>query len=139
MNLWDRLAWAKENLEPFNSDYRIVWENPEDIESPVRISIPDSNWMSAALFGGILPPVEVYRKLETNSHGKIINGEMLHKETIGPLSEEEAIEYLVQKDIPECIWNSKNSNRQYFYICKKDKIPTNRKFRNAWRLNNGEN
>ena len=28
-HLWDRLCWAKENLEGKQSDYRIVWEDPD--------------------------------------------------------------------------------------------------------------
>ena len=30
-HLWDRLCWAKENLEAKQSDYRIVWEDPDAI------------------------------------------------------------------------------------------------------------
>ena len=28
-HLWERLHWAKENLEPVQSDYRVVYENDE--------------------------------------------------------------------------------------------------------------
>ena len=28
-HLWDRLCWAKEKLEGKQSDYRIVWEDPD--------------------------------------------------------------------------------------------------------------
>ena len=26
-HLWDRLCWAKENLEPFRTEYCVVWED----------------------------------------------------------------------------------------------------------------
>ena len=29
-HLWDRLCWAKENLEPYQSDYRVVYEDSVD-------------------------------------------------------------------------------------------------------------
>ena len=67
-HLWDRLCWAK-NLEGKQSDYRIVWEDPDAPEECSKITVPDPNWMACALQGGILPPVEVYWALaedETN-------------------------------------------------------------------------
>ncbi len=29
-HLWDRLCWAKENLEAYQSDYRVVYEDSID-------------------------------------------------------------------------------------------------------------
>ena len=31
-HLWDRLCWAKENLEAKQSDYRIVWQDPDNLD-----------------------------------------------------------------------------------------------------------
>ena len=59
-HLWERLCWAKEKLEGIQSEYRVVWEDPEEPDSPAKITIPDPNWMACALQGGILPPVEAY-------------------------------------------------------------------------------
>ena len=55
-HLWDRLCWAKENLEGVQSDYRVVYE--DSIDECAKILVPDPNWMACALQGGILPPVE---------------------------------------------------------------------------------
>ena len=46
---------------------------------------------------------------------------------------EEAIEYLVMKDIPRHIW-SQEYNRPMFKIVKTEDVPSDRQFRNAWRL-----
>ncbi len=35
-HLWDRLCWAKENLEAKQSDYRIVWQDPTILMSVLR-------------------------------------------------------------------------------------------------------
>ena len=137
--LFDRISWAKENLEPIEPQYAIVWENPDDLDAPVCITVPSSEWLSCALFGGILPPVETYHNLKINEDGEITNGHILHENTIGPMTEEEAMEYLVQKDIPISVWLDKYSNRQRFKICKKSDIPNDRTFRNAWRLKNDKN
>ena len=40
-HLWERLCWAKENLEGKQSDYRIVWEDPDAPEECSKITVPD--------------------------------------------------------------------------------------------------
>ena len=47
-HLWDRLCWAKENLEGKQSDYRIVWEDPDAPEECSKVTVPDPNWMACA-------------------------------------------------------------------------------------------
>ena len=42
-HLWDRLCWAKENLEGVQSDYRVVYE--DSIDECAKILVPDPNWM----------------------------------------------------------------------------------------------
>ena len=63
-HLWDRLGWAKQNLEPYRSEYCIVWEDPDNLDEPAKVTHPDPNWMACALNGGILPPVWVYWELK---------------------------------------------------------------------------
>ena len=46
-HLWDRLCWAKENLEGVQSDYRVVYE--DSIDECAKILVPDPNWMACAL------------------------------------------------------------------------------------------
>ena len=68
-HLWDRLCWAKEKLEKKQSDYRVIWEDPDAPEECAKVTVPDPNWMACALQGGILPPVEVighYKKMKLN-------------------------------------------------------------------------
>ena len=37
-HLWDRLGWAKENLEPYRSEYCIVWEDPDNLDEPAKVT-----------------------------------------------------------------------------------------------------
>lgn len=129
--LFDRLLDAKANLEPYQSQYAVVFE--PDMDEACAVMHPDPNWMACALHGDILPPVDVYHRLEVVD-GKVMNGHILHEETIPAMTEEEAIEYLIQKDIPPHVWQDDSGNRPKFKICKRDQIPTNRNYRNAWSL-----
>jgi len=52
------LGWAKDNLEPIQTEYCVVWEDPEEPDAPAKVSHPDPNWMACARHGGILPPVD---------------------------------------------------------------------------------
>ena len=35
-HLWDRLCWAKEKLEPYRTEYCVVWEDPETPDEPAK-------------------------------------------------------------------------------------------------------
>lgn len=132
--LWKRLHFAKEQLVPVQSDYRVVFE--ADIDSPASVLVPDANWMACALHGGILPPLEVYHQLEYDDQGRITNGHILHEASpVEAMSEEEAIEYLVKKDTPPHVWKQVgNGNSIKLVICKKDQLPASRNWRNAWKI-----
>ena len=127
------------------TDYRIVFDDPDDLEAPTKILVPSPQWMEIAMSGG-LPPIWVYWQLQDDEQRAVAEGR--HKEfkhdpeklalqytapRIGPLTEEEAIEYLVLKDIPRRVW-AKEHNRPMFKIVKRDMIPTDRTFRNAWEM-----
>ena len=56
-HLWERLHWAKENLDKVQSDIRVVYEDPEYMYNRAMILVSDCNWMACALMGVILPPV----------------------------------------------------------------------------------
>lgn len=131
--LFDRLLWAKENLAPVETDYRVVFEC--DMDEAAAVLVPAPEWMACALAGGILPPVEVYHRLEIDEKGRVLNGHVLHDTSpLGPMTEEQAIEYLIRKDVPSHVWQDETANRPKFYICQKHQIPEDRGFRNAWRL-----
>ena len=56
-HLWDRLADAKARLDPVQSKYRVLFENPAEPEAPAAVLVPDPNFMAAALAGGALSTV----------------------------------------------------------------------------------
>ena len=76
--------------------------------------------MACALNGGILPPVWVYWELKKDEAKpdfvKHTRGYLLHNtEPVKAMTEEvNAIEYLIQKDIPERVW------RDYEKSCDQD-------------------
>jgi len=137
-HLFDRLCWAKENLDGVQSDYRVVYE--DSVDECAKILVPDPNWMAAALQGGILPPVEVYHELAKDEaqpgFTKHTRGYLLHEtEPVSPMTEEEAIEYLIKKDCPQAVWKTYNEgNRLKMVICKKEQLPQTREWRNAWKI-----
>ena len=137
-HLFDRLCWAKENLEGVQSDYRVVFE--DSVDECAKILVPDPNWMACALQGGILPPVWVYHELAKDEaqpdFKKHTRGYLLHNtEPVPAMTEEEAIEYLILKDCPESVWKTYNEgNRLKMVICKKEQLPQTREWRNAWKI-----
>ena len=137
-HLFDRLCWAKENLEPHQSDYRVVYE--DSVDECAKILVPDPNWMACALQGGILPPVWVYHELAKDEaqpdFKKHTRGYLLHQtEPVEAMTEEQAIEYLILKDCPEAVWKTYNEgNRLKMVVCRKEQLPQTREWRNAWKI-----
>lgn len=127
------------------TDYRVIYEDPDDLDAPVHILVPSDQWMQTAMSGG-LPIISIWWALQDAEQAAIDEGrhrsfrhseEMLDAQINGPragkLTEEQAIEYLIMKDIPRRVWGQ-NHNRPMFKIVLKQNIPTNRQFRNAWRM-----
>ena len=127
------------------TDYRVIFDDPDNPGEPTQILIPDPEWMEIAMSGG-LPPIWVYWQLQDDEEKARAEGRhssfyhdperfaLQHTAPrIGPLTEEEAIEYLIMKDIPRHVW-AKDHNRPMFRIVKKDAIPTDRTFRSAWEM-----
>ena len=140
-HLWNRLGWAKDNLERFETEYCIVWEDPKEPDSPAKVTHPSPEWIACALQGGILAPVESHMELrkDENTPGfvKHTRGpELLHNtKPIDAMTEEEAIEYLIMKDIPQHVWRDyETANKPRLVICKKDQLPQKRIWRNAWKI-----
>ena len=136
--VFKRLDWAKVNLKKVHSKYAVVYE--EGVDDCARILSPDPNWLACALQGGILPPVWVYWMLaedEAQPDFKEHTRKHLLDEVapIGPLTEEKAIEYLIYKDVPRKVWENWNKgNKPKLVICRKDQIPKNREWRDAWKI-----
>jgi len=135
-HLWDRLAEAKSRLAPVQSKYRVLFENPAEPDAPASVLVPDPNWMAAALAGNVLPPIDTYLRDQNVPDGQ--PKEHPYAEPIGPMTEEEAIEYLVKKDISPQVWREYNGNRIIMKIVPVELIPSDRSFRNAWKINQTE-
>lgn len=147
IHLWDRLIEAKERLAPVQSQYRVVFENPMEPDA-VSIMVPDPNWMAMALAGDILPSIDAYledrAKVEvfcqthpaaTFSWDQVGGCSHPYAPTVGPMTEEQAIEYLIMKDLPRAVWGDhQTANAPRFKIVRAEAISTNRDFRNAWKI-----
>ena len=139
-HLWDRLAEAKTRLDPVQSKYRVLFEDPAAPDEPAKVLVPDPNWMACALQGGILPPVQVYWELAKDEaqpdFKKHTRGFLLHNtKPVDAMTEEQAIEYLIMKDCPQSVWRSWNEgNKPKMVICRKEQLPGTREWRNAWKI-----
>ena len=131
-HLWDRLAEAKSRLAPVQSKYRVLFEDPTQPDAPASVLVPDPNFMAAALAGNVLPPIDTYQRDRLVPDGQ--PKEHPYAEPIGAMSEEEAVEYLVMKDIDPAVWRDYNGNRTIMKIVPVEMIPSDRSFRNAWRI-----
>jgi hypothetical protein len=120
-HLFDRLCWAKENLEGVRSDYRVVFE--DSVDECAKILVPDPNWMACALQGWELAKDEAQPDFKKHTRGYLLH----QTEPVGAMTEEEAIEYLIQKDVPQHVWKTWNEgNKPKMVICRKE--------RNAWKI-----
>ena len=142
---WTRTCWAKQHLAAVKPEYAIVWEDI-DCEN-VKITVPSPEFIAEAMFG-LRPPIEAHirdNRIEvewaTAFPGRPMNwkeaGGALHPyaKPVGPMNQEQIIEYILMKDVPESVWGDYAiANRQRFAICHISQIPTDRRLRNAWRL-----
>ncbi len=137
----ERIRWARYNLKPFFTEYRVVYD---DIDmKTAAIMVPDQHFMANLMYGGLVPPAWVKLKLREDSehpdfvdHRDMGNFELLDQtEPLGPLTEEEAIEYLIQTDIPRSIWEDwDQGNFRKIVVCKKNQLPKTREWRDTWRI-----
>jgi len=148
-HLWLRLCYAAQALPKVQSQYRVVFEDPHDLDAPAKILVPDPNWMAAGMAGEVLPDVgayladqkvlEAYEKEHGSQEGfnwKSNGGASHpHAKPRGPMSEEECIEYLIKKDVPTSVWRDYQGNRTILRIVKTNVIPMDRTMRDAWKIN----
>ncbi len=132
-HLWERLAEARTRLAPVQSKYRVIFEDPTQVDTCASVLVPDPNWLAAALAGDILPPVDTYLRDQDVADGE--PKEHPYAEPIGAMTEEEALEYLVKKDISPRIWRDYKGNRCIMRIVPVELIPSDRSYRNAWTIN----
>jgi hypothetical protein len=131
----ERWHIARAHLEPYQTQYAVIFEDPDNPDAPVAILHPSPNAMSALKAGGIFPEVSsiLADKDKPNDAPKLHP----YATTCGPLSEEQAIEYLIFKDVPSRVL-AYQGNRQILRIVKRASIPSDRTFRSAWRLAQGD-
>ncbi len=133
MKLWDRettlhaRGFFKTKPTP---DYCIVYE--DDLDAPAKIVTPSGEWLAMAMHGNILPPVETYLRDAMVRDGE--PKEHPYAEPIPAMSEEGAMEYLATWMIPQHVLNAPAGNRRRFVICRRDMVPPDRHFRNAFKL-----
>jgi len=143
MPLWAReldfIPKAKAKGPLPDPQFAILWEDPDAPDNPARVTIPSSEWLAMAIHGGILPPVEVYWALAEDEakpdFKQHTRGHLLHQTPpIPAMTEEEAMEYLVQMVVPPRVWRGYRGNRTVLRIVRRAMIPANREHRNAWRI-----
>ena len=138
--LWEREMIFKEQHKDLpQGNYAILWEDPADPDAPAKVTRPSPTWLAMAMHGGILPPIEAYWALAQDEakpdFKRHTRGYLLHDlYPIDALTEEQAMEYLVMKDIPPRVWRDYKGNRTILKIIPVSAIPTDRTNRNAWRV-----
>ena len=139
--LIDRIDWARQNLKRHDTEYCVVYEDLDN--ECASIMHPDPHCMAMLMHGNLMPPAWVKLKLKEDAnkpdfvdHRSIGNDKLLHEtKPIGPLTEEEASEYLITTDIPRDVWENWNvGNRPKMVVCTKKQLPQTREWRNAWRI-----
>src|SRR6056297_299285 len=138
--LWEReMIFKDQHKDLPQGNYAILWEDPLGDE-PAKVTRPSPTWLAMAMHGGILPPVEVYWALreDEEAHHKAAladlpsgateapaakknfrhtRGHLLHETPPVPaMTEEEAMEYLVMKDLPPRVWRDYKGNRSILKI-----------------------
>lgn len=129
------------------TEYVVIYEDPLYPDDPAKVLVPASEWLKLAM-SGELPPIWVYwqlqedeeRAIKENRHDSFTHDteKLLLQFTaprVGPLTEEEAITYLIMKDVPRRVWG-KTHNKPMFAITTRNKLLKDSSFRNAWRLIN---
>jgi hypothetical protein len=147
-HLWFRLCYAAQVLPKVQSKYYVVFEDPDDLDAPAKILVPDPNWMAAALAGDVLPDVSCYLEdqkviaVYESEHGSLEGfswkeqggAKNLYGKPRGPMTEEEAIEYLIKMVISPSVWRDYKGNRSIIKIVPVELIPTDRTYRDAWTI-----
>lgn len=131
---------------PKPTDLMVVYEDPDAPEEAAKILLPAPAWLVAAKRGGHLVPIQVHWDLaadEKRWHDEGGIGDFHHdperhallktSPRLGPLTEEQAIEYLIMQAVPERVWNRKH-NRPMIKIMNRAQLPENRIFRDSWKV-----
>lgn len=175
---WQRIAKSRTHVKPANVEHCVVFNDPYDLDAPVRVLHPDRRSVAELMAGGIHPPIEaihaqrlrlvgsdgevaecsrleapavrwrmnnkvtILQDEETGAVTKhttvsetVIDNSAAHLTVAMPMTYEQAIEWIIQKDIPFDVWGRQH-NRPQFAIINKAALPKTREHRNSWRLSN---
>jgi hypothetical protein len=130
-------------MNRFETEYVVVYEDgekthikngTEEVDAPAKVMIPAPEWMYQALQGGELLPLWAHFKLREELSLEERADILFNTPKLGPLTEEQAIAYLIMKDIPEHVWSDRKSNKPKYRVAKRSQMPATREWRNAWRL-----
>jgi hypothetical protein len=140
----------------------IPFQHPFDLDAPMPVCHPSGNFLKELMNGGVHPRIEDFHEqqilmIDENGDGVIaskldaagvrsdmenfkseyvIQNSACHLNAGGPMSYEEAIEFVLLKDVPKQVWHedyTKHHNRPQFYIAEKH-LFMDRTHRNAWDL-----
>jgi len=137
---WEReFIFKAQNKDLPQGNYAVLWEDPADPDEPAKVTRPSPTWLAMAMHGGILPPVDVYHVLredeERDGFIRHTRGHLMHETPpVDAMTEEEAMEYLVMKDLPPRVWRDYKGNRSILKIVPVNLVPTDRSHRNAWKI-----
>jgi hypothetical protein len=121
-------------MKRFETEYVVLFEDPLEPDAPAKVLIPAPEWMYQAMQGGELLPIGAHFKLREEISEDERYDIIYNTPKLPPLTEEEAIMYLIIKDIPQHVWGDKTANKPRFKICKRRQFPETREWRNAWRM-----
>ena len=124
--LLSRLLWAHENIISKPCPFAIVWDDPERPDTPARVTIPTDSYWAFLLHGGIVPPVSVWRDKD---HIRVH-----YAGPIGQLTREQAMRYVLEKDVPRHVWSDSKRNARAYQILPRDHVPKDRSKRDHWIL-----
>ena len=81
------------------------------------------------------------KRWDMDRRGFTYRGETVEKshrlhtaETLPPMNEEQALEYLLMMNVPYHVWGDRQSNRLRFKVCHVNQVPSDRLFRNTWEM-----
>lgn len=130
----------------YETEYRVVYDDPDGLDEPTKVLYPAPEWMYIAMTEGVPSIANFWEMEDEETACQEVRGltpptfrhkdEHMRKQEVnisGPLTEQQAIEYLCMKDLPRKCW-SQQHNRPMFKIVKASQIPRDRTFRNAWKM-----
>ena len=155
---WCRIAQSRDRIPAVEVHHAIAFTDPYDLDAPMKVVHPSPRCVAELMAGGIHPSIEAIHgqmlRLECEHCGPIecrrldapairathtikgetvIDNSAVHLTVAMPMTYEQAIEWIIQKDIPFEVWGKKH-NRPMMAIVPRTAIPEDRTHRNDWKL-----